>query len=311
MRRQAQHVHSERTGVEVEISCALHGVGVHDDGAPSPFGLGRDDFRYVRNWLHGANLVVGVHDAHNDGPVGDRPTNVVGIDQSVGIDVQVCHVESGLFEGVARVEHCMVLYAGCDDVIAGALERESRPPDSGVVRLCPAAGEDHLAHACAEHLSHRFAGVVYGLASLLGKRVDAGGIAETGAEVRQHRLQRLGAHRSRGGMVHVDGFRRIIHRSTGVHIVARGEPPHQSGTLELRPFQSRRWAVPLGRPKLVEGSSVHTSSGFQVTAGTPSLYLSPAGGETVGDFVSLARGGETKGDCMAVTDTRHGRKRGA
>ena len=41
----------------------------------------------------------------------------------------------------------------------------------------------------------------------------------------------------------------------------------------------------------------YPSTGFQVTAGTPTLYLSPAGGEIVGG-------------CKAVTDTGHRSARG-
>ena len=121
-----------------------------------------------------------------------------------------------------------MLDARGDDVPAGALKGESHSPDCSVVRLRAAAREHDLAHPSAEHLPHRFTGVVDGLSSLLSKRVDARGFPKADPEVRQHRLQRLRSYRRRCSVVHIDHFRQSIHTLTDAHIVARKAPPYQS-----------------------------------------------------------------------------------
>ena len=59
----------------------------------------------------------------------------------------------------------------------------------------------------AETSGDALAGLVERGAGVAAPAVDARGVAEARAEERQHRLEHLGAHRRRRGVVEVDGLR--------------------------------------------------------------------------------------------------------
>jgi hypothetical protein len=89
-----------------------------------------------------------------------------------------------------------------------------------VVALGAAAGEDHFVRVAAGHSRDDVAGLVDRLARLSSEAVRARRVGVLLGEVRQHRLDRLGAHGRRRRMVQVgDG---------GV-----GHPPH--ATDDVRP----------------------------------------------------------------------------
>lgn len=41
------------------------------------------DFGYLRNWLDGADLLVGEHDANEKGIAADRLADIIGIDEAM------------------------------------------------------------------------------------------------------------------------------------------------------------------------------------------------------------------------------------
>ena len=79
--------------------------------------------------------------------------------------------------------------------------------DREVVGLGPAAGEDDLAWLRADGAGDHLARLVDPLARPPPDAVEARRVAVVLAQVRQHRLEHLGAQRPRRGVVEVDRHR--------------------------------------------------------------------------------------------------------
>ena len=97
-----------------------------------------------------------------------------------------------------------MLDAGGYDVIAQTSQCEGNPSQRRAIGLGASTREHDLAYPGTEDVGHGFAGLVNGFPRILRQGVDAGGVAEAAAEIGQHRLQYLLAHRSGGRVVHVD-----------------------------------------------------------------------------------------------------------
>jgi hypothetical protein len=201
-------VRGERRQIDVELldverclAHALNGVGVQQHAA-----LARDGADFL-DGLHGADLVVGEHDRHQDGVVGDGAPHGIGIDDPRLVDAEVGDLEAFLLEALAGVEHRLVLDDRGDDVVALLAVEVSRAFDRQVVALGRARGEDDLLglggtdepRDLRARVIHRFFGLpAKGMAA-------AGGVAEALAEIRQHRLEHPRIDGRRGVVVHVDG----------------------------------------------------------------------------------------------------------
>ena len=167
----------------------LHRVGVEGNALAQRLGLSFDRSGQLCNGLHGADLVVGVHDAHQHRAGGQRGPQRFRVHQAVGVHREVGDLEAELLQELAGVEHAVVFDSGGDDVVAPLLGGEGDALDGGVVRLAAAAGEDDLVGAAIQDAGHREAGLVHGLAGLLSQAVDTGGVAEFPGEVGHHRFQ--------------------------------------------------------------------------------------------------------------------------
>lgn len=68
-----------------------------------------DDGANLADGLDRANLVVDHHDADEARVGADRPLEEVEVDDAVGADGEVRHVEAFVLQDAARVEHALVL----------------------------------------------------------------------------------------------------------------------------------------------------------------------------------------------------------
>ena len=170
--------------------------------------------------LDRADLVVGEHDGDEDGAVGDRARDVVGVDAAVAVDGHVGDVEAELLEVVAGVEDGVVLDRGGDDVVAGArlLLGEGDAFEGRVDRLGAAAGEDDVGGAavrapprppCGRRRSPSAPGAQ-------GRRSRTG--CRSAPQVGQHRFEGFGVQRCGGGVIEVD---RVRHGRHSRHKVRR------------------------------------------------------------------------------------------
>ncbi len=129
-----------------------------------------------RHRLDRADLVVGVHHAHQHGPVGERSLHVAGIEAAVAIDGKHGDPEAFLLECPQRIEDRLVLGGLGDDVIAAPAQRPRRADQRQVVALGGAAGEDDgLRFARADQLGDSPAGALHRLLGLPAEGVGTRG----------------------------------------------------------------------------------------------------------------------------------------
>ena len=95
------------------------------------------DARAFLDGLDSADLVVGMHDADEDGSRRDRASQVVRIDLPGAIDRQVSDLRAYTFEKTAGFENRRMLNAGGDNMIALAAQCEERAFERQVVSSLP------------------------------------------------------------------------------------------------------------------------------------------------------------------------------
>ena len=112
-----------------------------EQGAALPGNRGQ-----LRDGLHGADLVVGVHDRHKGGVVGHRRPQGVRRHDAGLVDGQEGRLPPPPGQGFEGVEDCLVLDCAGDEVLsAGRIERLRNAADGEIVALSPPAREDHVA----------------------------------------------------------------------------------------------------------------------------------------------------------------------
>ena len=221
VRAGAQQIDVHGVHVDPLLAVGLGGVGVKEDSALPAQGAD------ARDRMQDAGLVVGVHDRHEQGPLGDRLGQAVEIQPSVAIDPQVGDVDSHPVEVLAGVEDGAVLGRHGDDVPLLPVRRRLGDPLEGqVVRLGGAAGPDDLPRVGPDDRRHLGAG---GLDR--GRRVAPEGVVaarrvpEAIGEKGQHRVEDPGIEGSRGVVVQVD------------HRTFSGRPGAQARCLRPGPFR--------------------------------------------------------------------------
>lgn len=156
-------------------------------------------------WLDRADLVVGVHHRHQDSACGDGLLDLGGVDAADAVDGQVGDGKASLLELGAGGQHRLVLNRRGDQVVAAGAQRHGGAGDGEVVALGGAGGEhDLLLCAGAKEPAEPLAGRADGGGGLLAVAVRAGGVAEHGGEVGQHRPERAGVKGGGGLVVQVD-----------------------------------------------------------------------------------------------------------
>ena len=159
----------------------------------------------LRDGLDGANLVVGVHDGHQACLLGDGLLQLLGPDDAVLVDVQVGDGKALLLQGLAGVEHRVVLKGGGDDVVlALALHGAGSALNGPVVAFGAAAGEVDFPWLGPQAAGHRGPGLLQGALGLLAQSVKAGGVAVYFFIEGEHGLQHLGGNGGGGGVVRVN-----------------------------------------------------------------------------------------------------------
>ena len=101
--------------------------------------------------LNGADLVVGVHDAHKNRAGREGSAKILGVDPPGSVDWKISHARAKPFEKPAGLDDCRMLDAGRDDVIALVAQGKEDALERKIVGLAAAAGEDNLFAVAAEH----------------------------------------------------------------------------------------------------------------------------------------------------------------
>ena len=185
--RQAQQVHPQLLDVHRHDPHGRHRVGVHHHlvllGDPGDVGDGFD----------GADLVVGQHDADEDGVGGDGLLHRPGVHQPVMIHVQGGNPVVQEAQGPERIQHRFVFDVGGDDVAALLPKADGRPLDGVVDGLGAAGVEDHfLGVRGIDEGGHLLPGLFQGLGRRMPHLVVAGRVAEDSLHIVDHRLFHFG-----------------------------------------------------------------------------------------------------------------------
>ena len=101
---QREQVGPEGRDVDLEIRCRLDRIHVEQHAGP-----GMDAGRDLGDRLDRADLVVGQHHRHEDGPIGEGCLDLLRIDASVAIDGELDDLEPELLERPQRVTHGVML----------------------------------------------------------------------------------------------------------------------------------------------------------------------------------------------------------
>ncbi len=196
MRGQRGHVDVERLRVERELADRLRGVGGTARRARSR----RADRGDV---LHGADFVVAVHDADEDGVGGEGGGELVEIDEALAVDREAGDPVAILCQASTRIEDGLVLRRRRDDV--SAFVQPGYPLDRQIVRFGRARREDDFLRRDVQRLGDGAARLVDGVAGLRAERVaGAGGVAENFGEVGTHRLEHAVIDGRRGVAIEID-----------------------------------------------------------------------------------------------------------
>ena len=156
VRREAEQIHVEITHGERHMPEGLDGIGVKTDAALT------GDLPDLGDGLQRADLIVGVHDAHEDRPARDRLRHILRIHETLGIHGEKCHLEALPFQEVAGLHHGVVLDGRGDDVISLLAVGPGDPLDCKIVALRPAARENDLGGLRPQKGGHLFSCVLDG-----------------------------------------------------------------------------------------------------------------------------------------------------
>ena len=202
MGREGHQVHLHALQIDRHLAGALGRIHVEQDLArPGQLTDGGDI-------LDDADLVVDVHQRHENGVVAQGRLELGEIDQSVRLGVQVGDLEALALELAAGVEHGLVLGFAGDDVAATLVVEVGRALDRQVVGLRRAGGPDDLLGIGIDQLGHGPARVVDGLLRLPAEGMGTRRRVTETAVHGQAGTHGLGHPRiDRGGcrIVHVDG----------------------------------------------------------------------------------------------------------
>ena len=178
---------------------------LHRIGMEARAGCARD-LGTTPHRLDRADLVVGVHHAHDCRLPVDGAGQRVYVEHAAGIDRNLGHPEAVLAQPARGVEHCMVLDRAHDDPVAALVARAHGHALKGDVVCFRAARREHdLVGARADGRGDDLARFFDGLARLARGRVEGRRIREPVVEVWRHRRARLRPQRRSGRVVEVDG----------------------------------------------------------------------------------------------------------
>ena len=203
VRRDREQIDAERGHVDRQLAGRLHGVGVEQGAVPVR------DVGQLRDRLHRADLVVGVHHGDERRVAGDGRLQSRRLDDAGRPGRQQRRRPAPPGQRLQRVENRFVLDRGGDEVTASVRRRRlGDAADRQVVGFRSAAREDDVAGPGAEELRHRRARVVERRLGRLAERVDAGRVAEASADRFVHGVGDTRIDRGGGVMIQVDSHRR-------------------------------------------------------------------------------------------------------
>ena len=146
--RNAQQIDAQFGRIDGDLACGLGRIGVHQD---APLAGHSGD---LADRLDRPHLVVGVHDAHQDGPFRDGFFESLHVDDPVRIDGHTGDLVPVSGQELADLRDGGMFEGRGDDVITLPAMHPCSAFDGMVVRFRPAAREEDLGGAAVEQLRH-------------------------------------------------------------------------------------------------------------------------------------------------------------
>ena len=197
--RHAQQVDRQFGHVDSDLASGLRGVDVKDNAALAAQLADRDDV------LDHPDLVVHKQHRcqHRVGP--QRVLELIEVDQTVVLHVQVSGLESLALQLTHAVERGLVLGLERDDVLAAALVELRRALEREIDRLGRAAGPDNLARVGIDQCGHLLARFLDdGLGLPTPGMAARGRIAEMLAQPGDHGVDNAGVYRRGCAVIEVN-----------------------------------------------------------------------------------------------------------
>ena len=161
----------------------------------------------LRDWLDGADLVVGGHNGDEDRIRAEGRLHGGGVHPSLAVHRQIGDLKALLLQIPGGMEDRVVLDGGGNDVPPLVLLLLSHAPQRPVVGLAAAGGEINLLRLGVQAGGHLGPGRLQVGFGLLGKRIETGGVSIALVKIREHGLQgRIGQGRG-GRMVGINNSR--------------------------------------------------------------------------------------------------------
>ena len=148
--------------------------------------------------LNGAHLVIGMHDGNQNGLWSNGSGHIIGINQSVTIDLQIGHFKTFIFQKTTHLNYRGMFNGRGNDVVALIPISISHTFNRIIVGLGPAAGENDFIDTAAEHVSYLSSGRFHGFFGGNAVPMTTGRIAKMFIQIRQHGLShpRINGRRS-------------------------------------------------------------------------------------------------------------------
>src|SRR5260370_9703742 len=110
--------------------------------------------------LNSAYLVVGIHDRDEDGLIGKRSTDIIGIEAAIAINRRISSFEAKTLQVLAGVQHSMVFYRRGNQVVPLFLRGKRNTFNRQVIALRTAPTKGAPGRTSPKDLSHLFPNAV-------------------------------------------------------------------------------------------------------------------------------------------------------
>ena len=154
MRRHTHKVNSKFFDINRNIAKSLYSISMENNL------MCLCNFSNLLNRLQCPDFIVNHHYTDKYGFISDRVLKLIQIDSAVLVNIQISNIKPLFFKEIAGMEHCMVLYLGCYNVISFFFKLVTYSEDSPVVCFCAAGGKEYLSRLSVYKCSHLFSGMV-------------------------------------------------------------------------------------------------------------------------------------------------------
>ena len=208
-----------------------------------------NEFYNFGDRLPHTGFVIDGHHRHDGGALVERGLERVKVDDTIEVRADARDAIAIALEPARGAEHGLVLDPRGDDPVDTVGRGPGGALDGKVVALAAAASEDNLRRASPTDLSHDLAGLFERRLGRPAGGVAARRIAGVLGQERQHRLDGLGTHRRRGGVIEVRGHAPRLGPNSGLSAGVTVTPGGHTRTMSERSQEQQELRLIVGGSK--------------------------------------------------------------